>query len=299
MQGSIVVDSIGKSFGKTTALSGVNFSSAKGINLILGPNGAGKSTLLRCIDGLYHVDSGTVRVLGEDPYKNNRMKGRLSLLTDNYALYDFLTVRDNLKFFGRLYGLGERDTMAVARDVLAQLNASEYIDRKVSELSRGTKQKIAFCRAVLNDPEVLLLDEPTAFLDAHSAEQMRQILLDYEKEGKTVLLVTQKLDEVTRFNAKISIIRKGRIVSETSTEGLYNFVLKKVKVDIRLARPLDIKLASRIRGFAGANSENATFLSFKVHNYREINRILKSLMGSGASIASVDYIEHLIDDLSR
>ncbi|MDE1865039.1 MAG: ABC transporter ATP-binding protein [Candidatus Micrarchaeota archaeon] len=298
MRSDISVKSAVKSFGKTVALSRVDFSSAKGMNMILGPNGAGKSTLLRCIDGLYHVDSGSVTVLGENPYKNTRMKDKISLLTDNYALYDFMTVRDNLKFFGRLYGLGGGETISIAKDVLARLDATEYIDRKVAELSRGTKQKVAFCRAVLNDPDILLLDEPTAFLDAHSAEAMRRILLDCEKRGKTILLVTQKLDEVTRFNAKIAIIRKGKMVKETSTEGLYSLVLKKVNVDFRLARPLALKQARRIRGFYRANSDNATLISFRVSNYKDINRILKSLMGFGAIIASVDYVEHLIDDLS-
>lgn len=298
MQSPIEVRSIVKAFGRTVALDRASFTSAKGMNIILGPNGAGKSTLLRCIDGLYHVDSGSVTVLGEDPYKNSALKNRLSLLTDNYALYDFLTVRENLRFFGRLYGMNETDTMSSAKEILDTLSATEYIDRKVSELSRGTKQKIAFCRAILNDPDIVLLDEPTAFLDAHSAEAMRRVLLDYERAGKTILLVTQKLDEVTRFNAKISIIRKGRVIREITTEGLYNLVLKRVKVNIRLARPIKASAVEGISGFAGANSESATMLKFHVKSYREINRILRSLMGAGASIASVDYIEHLIDDLS-
>lgn len=298
MDSAIRVRSIVKAFGKTMALSKVNFSSSKGINIILGPNGAGKSTLLRCIDGLYKVDSGSVRVLGEDPYQNALIKNKVSLLTDNYALYDFLTVADNLKFFGRLYGIKDKDILEKGKDILGSLDALQYFNRKVNELSRGTKQKVAFCRSILNDPDVLLLDEPTAFLDAHSAESMRKILLGFEKQGKTILFVTQKLDEVTRFDGKISIIKSGSVIKETTTEGLYNLVLKNTKVNIRLAKPLPIKAVKAIDGFVEANSQTPTMLKFKVSDYKQINRIISALMKHGGNIVSVDYIEHLIDDLS-
>lgn len=299
MPGSIEVKLITKSFGKVTALKNVSFSSAPGMNIILGPNGAGKSTFLRCIDGLYKPDSGSIKILGKDPYRNSSIKNKVSLLTDNYALYDFLTVRANLIFFGRLYGLSDRKTLERAKDTLRKLDALEYLDRKVNELSRGTKQKIAFARALLNNPDVLLLDEPTAFLDAHSAEMMRKILLEYERDGKTILFVTQKLDEVTRFNGKVSIIRAGRLVREIRVGGLYDMVLKKVTVNIRFAQPLKSKLIENIKGFVEANSQNATFVKFKASGYKDINRIIKSLIAAGGSIVSVDYIEHLIDDLSR
>lgn len=298
MDKSIKVNMIVKAFGKTVALKDVNFQSASGINIVLGPNGAGKSTFLRCIDGLYRVDSGSVEVLGVDPYNDDSIKSKLSLLTDNYALYDFLSVANNLKFFGRLYNLKDNETLERSKELLKRLEASEYLDKKVYQLSRGTKQKIAFCRAVLNEPEVLLLDEPTAFLDAHSAEMVRKILFEYEKEGKTILFVTQKLDEVTRFNGKISIIRAGRIVKETTTEGLYSFVLKNTVVNIRLARPLKLSAVKRLDGFKEANAEQATLLKFKVKNYKDINKTVKGLLALGGSIVSIDYIEHLIDDLS-
>ena len=278
MDSAIVVSNIEKRFGKTVALKNLNYRSAKGVNIILGPNGAGKSTLLRCIDGLYRVESGKITVLGVDPYRDDTIKSRLSLLTDNYALYDFLSVRNNLGFFGRLYGMSDEATLAKSMDLLKKLDALEYLDRKVYELSRGTKQKVAFCRAVLNDPEIILLDEPTAFLDAHSADMVRKILLGYEKEGKTIVFVTQKLDEVTRFDGKISIIRAGRIVKETTTEGLYKTVLKNTMVNIRLAKPLNHASVKKIPGFVDANQNKPTLIKFQVRNYRDIARILKELL---------------------
>ncbi len=299
MDGAVEVKYIAKTFGDTVALDKVSFASKKGINIILGPNGAGKSTFLRCVDGLYMVERGSVNVLGMDPYKNDLLKEKLSLLTDNYALYDYLTVSDNLRFFGRLYGLKDAETLQRSKEMLKRLDAIAYFDRKVYELSRGTKQKVAFCRAVLNEPQILLLDEPTAFLDAHSAEMVREVLSGYEKEGKTILFVTQKLDEVTRFNGKISVMSHGHIVKETTTDGLYSVVLKNTIVNFRLGQPIKKSVVRRLPGFIEANSEQATLLRFRVKDYRDVNKTIKELLDAGAKIVSIDYIEHLIDDLSR
>jgi ABC-type multidrug transport system ATPase subunit len=299
MDRAIDVRQIVKTFGDTVALNKVSFGSARGINIILGPNGAGKSTFLRCVDGLYRVERGSVSVLGTDPYKNDSLKEKLSLLTDNYALYDYLSVANNLKFFGRLYGLSDSETLRRAGSMLKKLDAIEYLDRKVYMLSRGTKQKIAFCRAVLSEPEILLLDEPTAFLDAHSAEMVREVLAEYDREGKTILFVTQKLDEVTRFNGKISIMGHGHIVKETTTDGLYNVVLKNTVVNFRLARPVKRSTVRRLAGFVEANGDDATVIKVRVRDYKDISRTIKGLLDAGVDIVSIDYIEHLIDDLSR
>ncbi|MEM0094560.1 MAG: ABC transporter ATP-binding protein, partial [Candidatus Micrarchaeaceae archaeon] len=210
----IVVDKAVKKFGDTSALAGVDFVASKGINIILGPNGAGKSTLLRCIDGLYKLDSGSIRVFGADPYVDDKIRHRISLLTENYALYDDLTVEDNFLFFGRLYGLEKSYIIEKAKSLLKAFDALEYLHSGVGTLSRGTKQKVAISRAMLNDPEVLLLDEPTAFLDVHASNEVRNSLLDFTKSGGTVVFVTQRIEEVARFNAKIYIMNKGRIVKK-------------------------------------------------------------------------------------
>ncbi len=298
MESAIRVRSLTKAFGKNVALEGIDFQSHPGINIILGPNGAGKSTLLKCIDGLYRPEKGSVRVFGQDPYTNDGLKSRLSLLTENYALYDFLTVMQNMSFFGRLYGLRDDDIAERTKEVLGQLNASEYIGSKVYTLSRGTKQKVALCRALLNDPEILMMDEPTAFLDAYAAQAIRDLMLRFTKERKTVLFVTQKIDEVTRYNGMITVLRKGRIVKQTTTEGLYRSLLKDSYVNVRVARPIGIADARHIPFFAGTNQDRATFLKFKVSSYKDINIITGHIAKMGSYVVSVDYTEPFIEDLS-
>ncbi|MDE1860381.1 MAG: ABC transporter ATP-binding protein [Candidatus Micrarchaeota archaeon] len=292
---SIVADNAVKTFGDLRAVNGMTFSVSSGINMILGPNGAGKSTLLRCIDGLYRLSSGKISVFGEDPFKNEALKRRVSLLSDNYALYDYLTVKENIRFFGKLHGMDDKDIAGRSARVLRMLDAYKYLDKKVYTLSRGTKQKIAFCRSVINDPELLLLDEPSAFLDVNSSEAIRMFIEDYVREGRTVLYVTQKLDEVTRFNARILIIKGGRLIKDTRTGALD--LLRNSSVDIRLAQAVDAKAQRMIRSIPGTRLSGQT-LRIKVRSYRDVNRALRALIENGVYVIGVDYLEPFAEKVS-
>ncbi len=298
MQFDVKVKDAVKSFGNLKAVNKLSFDSVPGVNIILGPNGAGKSTLLRCIDGLYRLDNGSLKVMGVDPYTDNGIRTRMSYLSDNYALYDYLDVKSNLKFFGRLYKMNDRNTIERSREILKKLNALEYFDKKVYELSRGTKQKIALCRALLNKPDILLLDEPTAFLDANSSESIRKLLQEFSEEKKTIIWVTQKLDEVTRFNCRVAVINKGNIIKDSTTSGLYSTILRNSFVNIRLASPIKHEIAKRIPGFYSSNSREPNAIKIKIRKYSDINKALDYLIDKKAFVVSVDYIEPLIETLS-
>jgi len=292
---TIALDKITKAFGRQRALSGVDLRIGKGMTLVLGPNGAGKSTLLRCMAGLYKPDSGRVEVLGSDPYEDANIRNSISFMPDNYGLYDFLSVRDNLLFFARLYGIGDSDAIKKSLAIMKELDAEKYIDTKIGELSRGTKQKMLFCKALLNDPDVILLDEPTAFLDASSSEQVRSTLSEMARQGKSVVFVTQRVDEATRFNSRICIIKEGKILKDTDTSGLYREVLKGTSINIRLAKPISKAVLGRLGH--GAILEHGGILKANIGDYKEVNKILKKLMDEGAYIASVDYTEPMIEKL--
>ncbi len=295
MKYAISINGIGKRFGNEYALKDISLELGKGITLILGPNGAGKSTLLRCMAGLYKPDEGRVKVLGKDPYSDAGIRKRISFMPDNYGLYDFLSVRDNILFFSRLYGVNDDTAISKAMETLKMLDADGYINTKVGQLSRGTKQKMLFCKALVNDPDVILLDEPTAFLDASSSAQVREALSDLAKAGKCVVFVTQRVDEATRFNSRICVIRNGRIIKDTDTRGLYNEVLSGITVSIRLARPIRQEIRSKL----GKNViiENGNIVKARIRDYRDINEVIERLIKNGAYIASVDYAEPMIEKL--
>jgi ABC-type multidrug transport system ATPase subunit len=286
-----------KRFGKTVALENVSFASKSEINMILGPNGAGKSTLLRCIAGLYSPDHGDVSVQGLNPYESTEVRRNISYLADNYGLYDFLTIRQNLSFFGRFYGLGSEQSVRKVRGLLKELDLGDRLDAKVETLSRGMKQKAAFCRTMLNDADVLLLDEPTAFLDVKSSEAIRSLLQELAAEKRTILFVTQKLDEVVRFNSRILIIRKGRIVKDVEMGALYKSIFKNAVVTIRVAKPISDRLMASLHRAVKTNGANPTSVTIRVSDYKQINETVSRLIEGGAYVISIDYIEPALDKL--
>ncbi len=300
MEKAISVKNLYKRFGKTVALDDISFTSKEGVNIILGPNGAGKSTFLRCVIGLYRPSSGSVLVYGKRPYFDDEIRDRMALLSDNYALYDFLTVKQNLRFLGNLYKLSDSEIYEKSKKILKEMDAIKFFDRKVVELSRGTKQKIAFCRAMLNDPDVLLLDEPTAFLDASSSEWIRSFILDYGRKKKTILFVTQKLDEVSRFNSRLIIMREGKIVEDTTTYNIYNEIMKSSSILVRFARPVAVSMLKKIGyKFDSMESKEVSSAKFYINSYKDVNLLISKLIKNKAFVLGVDYIEPLVERISK
>ncbi len=297
MQSDIAVRNLVKRFGKNTALKDITLTSKKGINIILGPNGAGKSTLLKCIDGLYRPSSGYVSVLNANPYTDAHARSKISLLADVYGLYDFMSVKDNLRFFGNFYGLRGDEAIRKTAEMMGELDLKQYLDAKVEALSRGTKQKVAFCRSMLNEAQVLLLDEPTAFLDANASDVVRSHVQEMAHDGKTVMFVTQRLDEVTRLNSRILVLREGRLAAETDAEGIYSTVFKGVDVSVRLARPIGEKAIEGIRNIVWKNGKRPTLIKVRINGYGEVNKVLKALIDCGAYVVSVDYAEPALEKL--
>ena len=171
---AIELAGLGRRFGERTALRDVTLTVPEGATLVvLGPNGAGKSTLLRILAGLLRPHAGTARVLGRElPDEGWAVRGRIGLLAHEPMLYRDLTPRENLRFHARLHGVDP----ARVDELLAQVEMTRRADDPVRELSRGMVQRVAVCRAVLHDPEVLLLDEPRANLDPAASELVEPLV---------------------------------------------------------------------------------------------------------------------------
>ena len=131
MRKIVIAKELTKKFGYVSALDRVSLACSNRMNIVLGPNGAGKSTLLKCVAGLYRPNGGSIKVLGGDPYRDDPVRARLSLLSDNYSLYDYLTVKENLLFFGKLYGIGSVDTLSRAKELLKEIDALQFLDSQV------------------------------------------------------------------------------------------------------------------------------------------------------------------------
>lgn len=204
---------LSKRFGDVLAVDDISFSVARrSVCALLGGNGAGKTTTLSMLLGLLAPSSGQISVLGEDIQRHRyRVLGRMNFSSPYVDLPQRLTVTENLSVYGHLYGL--RGVRARVRELAAELDITAFLDRRYGTLSAGQRTRVALAKAMLNRPEVLLLDEPTASLDPDSADRIRGYLLDYQRNaGATVLLASHNMPEVERVCDDVIMLRSGRLV---------------------------------------------------------------------------------------
>ncbi len=218
---AIEVDHLVKVYKATRAVDGISFGIARGsVTGLLGGNGAGKTTTIAMIMGLVRPTSGRVRVLGFDmPAQSDHVLGRMNFESPYVDMPARLTVRQNLTVFGRLYAVENvRERIAVlARD----FDLTDFLDRPSGKLSSGQKTRVALAKALINRPELLLLDEPTASLDPDTADWIRTHLENYRKEtGATILLASHNMLEVERLCDRVIIMKRGRIEDDDSPAGI-------------------------------------------------------------------------------
>jgi ABC-2 type transport system ATP-binding protein len=217
----IQVESLVKRYGATVAVDGVCFAVGQGVTAaLLGGNGAGKTTTLSILLGLLLPTSGTVRVFGEDVLRHRyRVLPRMNFSSPYVDLPHRLTVRQNLNIYARLYGVPRR-AERIAR-LAADLQIDRLLDRPSGKLSSGQKTRVAIAKALLNEPELLLLDEPTASLDPDTGDWVRGYLEDYRDcTGATILLASHNMAEVERLCSEVMMMREGRIVDRGSPDDL-------------------------------------------------------------------------------
>jgi heme exporter protein A len=220
-EAAIAVAGLRRDFGERTALDGVDLSLAAGESLVvLGPNGAGKTTLLRVLASLLRPSSGDVRVLGRQlPDEAWKVRGRIGFLGHESLLYRDLTGRENLRFQARLHGMrGEPAEERIAK-LLAAIGMERRAEDRVAELSAGMRQRLALCRTVLHEPELLLLDEPDSNLDAEGRELARGLI--GPPSGRTRVLVTHDPERALPDADRVIVLGPGgRVVRDCAAASL-------------------------------------------------------------------------------
>ncbi len=209
----IHVRSLEKRFGNTVAVDGLDFSVAQGAAAaLLGGNGAGKTTTLSMLLGLVTPSSGEIRIFGEDIARHrHRVLPRMNFSSPYVDLPHRLTVRQNLVVYGMLYGVQHLNDR-IAR-LASDLQIDAFLDRPTGKLSAGQKTRVALAKALINEPELLLLDEPTASLDPDTGDWVRRYLEDYRAaSGATLLLASHNMAEVERLCSDVMMMRSGRII---------------------------------------------------------------------------------------
>ncbi len=212
----ITVRDLHKSFGKVRAVRGISFEARDGeITGLLGPNGAGKTTTLRMLYSLLPPDRGEIRIDGLDPTRDAmRIKRTLGVVPDSRGLYTRLTARENIRYFGRLHGMADEVIGARIRELVATLDMTDFIDRRAEGFSQGQRVKVAIARAMVHEPQTVLLDEPSNGLDVMSTRALRGYIRQLKASGHSVVLSTHIMQEVAALCDRIVIIAEGRIAAD-------------------------------------------------------------------------------------
>jgi len=212
---AIEINNLSKQYRNTLAVKNINFKINKGAIIgLLGPNGCGKSTTIGMILGLIKPTSGTVVINGQN-IENNRtsLLEKMNFISPYAELPKKLTVEENLKVYGRLYGV--KNLKDRIYNVMKKLNLTQFITRKTGELSSGQKNRVSLAKALINDPEILLLDEPTASLDPDVGDYIRKIIEDFAaNKGTTILLASHNMNEVERLCDEVMMMKNGEIIDK-------------------------------------------------------------------------------------
>ena len=217
----IQVESLTKRYGATLAVDGISFAVPAGATLgLLGGNGAGKTTTIAMLLGVLVPSSGSIRILGHDMAVNRfAALARMNFSSPYVALPGALTVRENLRVYGHLYDVPHLNRRI--DDLAGELDLGEFLDRPAGQLSAGQKTRVALAKALINRPDVLLLDEPTASLDPHTGDLVRGWLEQYRAaSGCTILLASHNMAEVERLCSHVLMLKRGRVVDSGSPRAL-------------------------------------------------------------------------------
>ncbi|HDN62966.1 MAG TPA: ATP-binding cassette domain-containing protein, partial [Candidatus Bathyarchaeota archaeon] len=211
MSEAIVVSNLTKRFGELVAVDHISFKVKRGEFFgFLGPNGAGKTTTIRMLTGVIKPDEGTALVMGYDIERESiKAKQVMGIVPETANAYIDLTVWQNLMFMGELYGIPKEERKRRGESLLRELGLYDRRDFKVKGLSKGMKQRLLLCMALINEPEILFLDEPTVGLDVRSARSIREILQKLNEKGVTIFLTTHNMEEANQLCNRIAVINHG------------------------------------------------------------------------------------------
>ncbi len=232
---------LSKQFDDFTAVNQVNLNIGKGELLaLLGPNGAGKTTTVRMLSSILVPSAGWAHVDGYDTVRQaEKVRASVGVLTENHGLYNRMPAGDYLNFFGQIYRLSPAGRQARTRQLLEQFGLAAHSRQPIGEFSKGMRQKLALARALLHNPPVLLLDEPTSAMDPESARLVRDAIHTLRSEERTIIICTHNLAEAEELADQIAIIQQGRLIAQGSPQGLKERLLGPSVFELRLAQQLN------------------------------------------------------------
>lgn len=294
----IVTHNLSKMFDDFLAVDGISLEINAGeVLALLGPNGAGKTTTIRMLTSVLRPTKGWAQVAGYDVVKNPaEVRASVGVLTEQHGLYGRMPADDYLDFFGQIYGMEPDIRKARVDQLLAKFGLDEGRHRKIAEYSKGMRQKLALARALLHDPPVLLLDEPTSAMDPESARLVRDSITALRSDKRTIVICTHNLAEAEELSDQIAIIRRGKIIAKGTPSTLKQVLLGPVEYILKTAVPMNG--IPEVPPGAVVLHQGPDWFRYRTDCPAEVNpRILQHFLSHGAPVVSLQEIPRSLEDV--
>jgi ABC-2 type transport system ATP-binding protein len=296
----IDTENLTKKFGDVTAVDSVSFNVGEGqVFGFLGPNGAGKTTTVRMLACLVSMTSGKARIGDYEIGKKSdqtKIRKMIGLLTENVGLYEELSAYDNLDFYGRFYKLTEQKRKERIEYLLKMLGLWERKGAAAGTFSKGMKQKLAIARALIHDPQVLFLDEPTANLDPEASKTVRDFILELKREKRTIFLNTHLLDEAERICDRVAILKTKLITIGSPLELRHSLSERKVKVQLKAVNDVLLNCVKKM-GYETTEVSTDSITINVGDPEKENPAILRSIENAGGDIVFVTEVGSSLEDV--
>lgn len=256
----------------------------------LGPNGSGKTTTLKILMGLVRPDAGSARILGE-PLESRAWRQRAGYLPEHPYLYDYLSVEEYLDFVGRLFGMGGRERLARARQLLERVGLAQAARVSLRRCSKGMVQRAGLAQALMNDPEIVFLDEPMSGLDPVGRRLVRDVILDLRRAGRTVFFSTHILSDAETLCDRIALLRAGKLVASGRLDEILNLDVAHMEM---LVSGLTAETLGPLEG-VGAREAMGERLRLEVRE-EALGAVLHAVEAAGGRVLSVQPVRQSLED---
>lgn len=300
---SINVENITKIYGEQKALDQVSFSINEGeIVGLLGPNGAGKSTLMKIITCFIPPTSGNIKIYGYNIFDNPlEIRRNIGYLPEHNPLYLEMYVREFLEFAAGIYNLGKQTKQRV-EEIIELTGLTKEANKKIGQLSKGYRQRVGIAQALIHDPKILILDEPTTGLDPNQLEEIRQLIKEIGKR-KIVMLSTHIMQEVEAICSRVIIINSGKIVADDKTKNLSSIQKSNNQYLVEFNKEIDINSLKQLKDISNITSNGNKFYTITANNNTDIREnIFKWAVENDLMVLTIrknDNLEKIFHELTK
>lgn len=279
---------------EVTALNNFSLSVAKGeIFGLLGPNGAGKTTLIKTLLGIVYSTTGTAKILGQ-PISNYKIKRKIGFLPENHKFPNYLTAEQTLKYFAQLSGVEFKDINKQIDKLLSLVKMERWKKTKISKFSKGMMQRLGLAQAMMNNPELIFLDEPTDGVDPIGRKEIRDVLENLKNSGTTIFLNSHLLSEVELVSDRVAIMNSGKLLTEGKVEDL---TTSKESYIIETANALESGFLQTTFDNISIKLETAHKLNVNVKDNMELNFVIDKLRKDGVNIKTITIQKNSLEEL--